>query len=279
MRRWIFSLCLCCLASHARGALVMDGWSHYLQPDTVTRVPLLAYGDEGDTVLAMDLYVQIDDGGSAPPIITNLDVSASDTLFSNPSYPPFYDVADPRTWMGIVVSDPRLPVRHNVIAWLTIDTTGVQVGQSYLLRLQDILPEVIPGGFDSDFGLDPVTVQDGVIHIVSRQTLHWYGEDGNWDDAKWAGGSAVYPTADMDAIIDGPHTVTANSAVECTNLSMSNGAILNAPSITAESLSIGGSGFVAAVPEPSTVVLLAAAAIASCAAFLKNSGQLAKINS
>jgi hypothetical protein len=247
----------------------MDGWSHYLQPNTVTRVPLLAYGDEGDTVLAMDLYVQIGDGGSEPPIITNLDVAAPDTLFSNPSYPPFYEAADPRTWLGIVVSDPPLPVLHNVIAWLTIDTTGVQVGESYPLRLQDILPEVIEGGFDSDFGLDPVTVQDGVIHIVSRQTLHWYGENGNWEDAKWAGGSAVYPTAGMDAIIDSPYTVSASSAVECANLSLSNGAILDAPSITAESISIGGNGYVSCVPEPSADLLLVAAAIASGAAFLR----------
>jgi hypothetical protein len=154
----------------ARAELIIEGGTHYLQPDAVTDVPIYATGD-GELVIGLDLYVQIDLGGEVPPVITGLSVDRPDCAFYGITYEPYVFSADSRTWgvNATCLPDCSVTVTNNLIGWVSIDTTGSSPGQSFALRLQNILPDLFPpDGCSSDFADDSlsVTIHDGVLNIV-----------------------------------------------------------------------------------------------------------------
>jgi hypothetical protein len=155
----------------ARAELIIEGGTHYLQPDAITDIPIYALGD-GEQVPGIDLYAQIDWGGDAPPVITGISIDRPDCMFYG-MFPdePYVFSADSRTWgvSAVSLSGCSVEVTSDLIGWISIDTTGTSPGQSFALRLQNILPvEFPPDGCCSDFAdlsLN-VTVHDGVLNIV-----------------------------------------------------------------------------------------------------------------
>jgi hypothetical protein len=155
----------------ARADLMIEGGTHDLLPNTVTDIPIYATGD-GELVLGLDLYVQIDQGGDDPPVITGLSLDGPDCVFSGITYEPEVFSADSRTWclnVAVLSNDDAVAITDCLVAWISIDTTGALPGQSFALRLQNVLPDVLPpNGFTSDFADDSlnVTIHDGVLNIV-----------------------------------------------------------------------------------------------------------------
>jgi hypothetical protein len=158
-------------ASAARAELIIEGGTHSLQPNAVTDIPIYVSGD-GEQVQGLDLYAQIEWGGDTPPVITGVAIDRPDCMFYGITYEPNVFSADSRTW-GVNATlnsdfDP-VTVTNNLIGWISIDTTGTLPGQSFALRLQNILPdEFSPDGCDSGFADDAlnVTIHDGVLNIV-----------------------------------------------------------------------------------------------------------------
>lgn len=151
-----------------KAELVIETGEHFIVRGRTKDIPIYAYGS-GEEVEGLNLYVQIQEGGSAPPVITGIDVDSPGTLFHGNSFGLFSDHSDPRTWMANVLTETgTLPVTSHVLGYVTVDATGAAPLQSFTLRLKDVVPYPEDPTFilSSDFaGLD-TTVNDGVIWIV-----------------------------------------------------------------------------------------------------------------
>jgi hypothetical protein len=158
-------------AGVARADLIIEGGTHYLQPNAVTDIPIYVTGN-GEQVQGVDLYAQIDQGGETPPVITGISIDRPDCMLNGIMYDPYPFTSDSRTWgVSAVVcsSDDAVTVTDELIGWITIDTTGALPGQSFALRLQDILPDLFPpNGCRSGFADDSlnITIHDGTLNIV-----------------------------------------------------------------------------------------------------------------
>jgi hypothetical protein len=154
-----------------RAELIIEGGTHSLQPNAVNDIPIYVSGD-GEQVLGVDLYAQIEWGGDTPPVITGIAIDRPDCMFYGITYEPNVFSADSRTWgvNATVTTDyDPVTVTNNLIGWISIDTTGTLPGQSFALRLQNILPDLFPpNGCNSGFADDTlnVTIHDGVLNIV-----------------------------------------------------------------------------------------------------------------
>lgn len=135
----------------------------------VAYIPVWATGTE--EVLGINLYVQVDTGGNAPPVITGIVLDDPGLAWGGRVCPPFVLANDARTWLGQTTVETledglqltSIPV---AVGYVVLDTTGTVPGQSFQLRLGGIEPGIFPpAGAFSDLTV-PGTVRDGTITIV-----------------------------------------------------------------------------------------------------------------
>jgi hypothetical protein len=124
-------LLVCTMGSAARAAAVNAG-THVLAPNTPgQQVPILVTGT--DSVSGIDFFVQVGDGGATVggddtgPRITQVDL-VSGTIFAGNNTGVFVDPA-PLIWGATTTTSSGSVSANGVLATLTIDTTGMFVGQ------------------------------------------------------------------------------------------------------------------------------------------------------
>jgi autotransporter-associated beta strand protein len=165
---------------------LVDAGTHFLLPGTQTQIAILASG--GDSVLGVNFYVQIGDGGVAnsghdtKPIITTLDIVNDPRMIfydNNTGAMPFS--SGPLMWGALTTTDPNkantLPAA-GTLALLTIDTARTTGGEAYALKLKGIdtyeysQDPVDPSraGLSTNFAELTTLVNDGQI-VISSGTL------------------------------------------------------------------------------------------------------------
>ncbi len=165
-------------AAIASADLVIDVGTHDFQPGEVRTIALSVAG--GDSVVGLNLYIQIGDGGEVNegvdtvPIMTGVDIIGPGTLF-NASNTGQQGGGSPDglAWIATTTTagSDVLPA-EGVFALVTIDASKTVAGQSYALRLKDVLENVEGLGpistsfLTSTGGLANLSITDGTLRIV-----------------------------------------------------------------------------------------------------------------
>ncbi len=164
MRRYALAFAaVALLAGPALAQPIIDVGTHTLQantPDQIIRI----YVSGGDAVEALNFSAQIADGGSAGgggddgPVFTGLDLLGG-TIFASNNLGQFGGSLDPQLAIASTITSSGTVHADDLLATLTIDTTGVWSG-TYVLKLSDTLNGA------TDFGdVDP-TITNGMIQVV-----------------------------------------------------------------------------------------------------------------
>jgi hypothetical protein len=235
-----------------RGAVVIDGGSHYLSPGRQARLAIAVSG--GNAIQGLNIYVQIGDGGianggtDAAPTITALDVVGPGTVFFGSHLGSSPAANGSLMWLDSITTDPAIAptvAAGGTLAFLTIDTTNAVPGRIYPLRLQGVnANDYSPNGLSTGFTEgDPVpAIRDGKIAIL--QTMTWNkGSSGLWTESAWTGASSAFPDETTDAVIGSPHQVTVDADQRVHSVQTGSGAHLSVAAGTLTVVDgIGGSG-------------------------------------
>jgi hypothetical protein len=153
------------LATEAWSGPVIDIGSIYVAPDTTHMFAVSVTG--GDAVQGLNFYIQLGDGGTilggtdTRPIFTSVDIVGVGTIFqpnnTGQNDAGVYDLL----WATTTTTFSGEVNAEGVLAYVTIDTAGTTVGESYALRLTDV------SGFDTDFAGVDIDITNGTIYIVS----------------------------------------------------------------------------------------------------------------
>jgi hypothetical protein len=127
---------LACFASSVTRAAAVNAGTHVLAPNMAgQQVPIVVSG--GDAVSGIDFFVQVGDGGTTVggddtgPRITQVDL-VSGTIFAGNHTGAFLDPA-PLIWGATTTTANGTVSANGTLAILTIDTTGMFVGQFDLI--------------------------------------------------------------------------------------------------------------------------------------------------
>ena len=146
------------------------------QPDQVIAIQVSG----GDLVAGLDLFVQVGDGGPellrfglpagrAGPMVDAVELVAG-TIFSGVTDKPVNIGSDqlPQTasYTIALVGGTQSVAADGVLAYLTMDTTGIY-GGTWDLRLAGVLPYApFQGPYDTTFAGQPAVISNGQIRIV-----------------------------------------------------------------------------------------------------------------
>jgi hypothetical protein len=162
--------------------LTASGWASPLidvgtieaQPNTTKTFTISATG--GGSVQGLDLYIQIGDGGTAnsgvgtKPIITSVDIVGVGTLFNTSNTGQQNAFTSDLLWAVSTTTDTNRADyldASGIIAYVTIDTTGTAIGESYPLLLSGVATEIFGGpGVDTGFAGVPALITNGTINIT-----------------------------------------------------------------------------------------------------------------
>lgn len=154
-------------AALATAAPTITAGNHLLLPNTPGQiVPLLASGEGAADLLAgADLFLVIG-GGTAGPVATGFDIVGPGTIFSGnnngqqdfgaPYIPPGRELAAFVTTLSGTVAP------NGVLAYLTLDTTGITSGNFSLSLTSDVIgPSILYAA-----GGAPTILLDGTLSVV-----------------------------------------------------------------------------------------------------------------
>lgn len=167
------SALVCLLCASASGAPVINVGLIQAEPDTVKTFAIEVTG--GDPIQGLDLYVQVGDGGltnggtDAAPVITAVDITGAGTLFAGNNNGQSAMSAGPLIWSASTTTASGTVAASGVLGYVTIDTTGTQVGQSYDLLLSGVGKNlgIGPDGVETAFaGFSADSISNGTIEIV-----------------------------------------------------------------------------------------------------------------
>jgi PEP-CTERM motif len=257
---WLSAAALAFAACPCSWAANIDVGTHVLLPNTANQIVTI-HVTGGEQIAGEDFYAQIGDGGTylggsdVKPAFTNVDILGG-TMFAasnNGSYgdpngtPPGSNAAHPLIWVdGTTTVSGSVPA-SGLLATLTIDTTGLN-GGTFPLRLtvaNELGPFATTLWSASGPNPIPLSVSDGSL-IVAVPIDGDYNLDGVVDAAdytSWRNGLGTLYTTDDYAVWKSHFGETATTAGG-SSVTLFNGA---------------------AVPEPSTLLLLLAAASAGFA--------------
>lgn len=231
------------LAATPTSAAVVDAGRHFLAPNAAgQQVDILVTG--GDAVAGLDLFVQIGDGGAAAggddtgPMITGVDLTTGGIFAANNSGV-FLDPT-PLLWGATIATTSGTVAAAGKLATLTVDTTGLTEGRfDLILNPPATGPTQLAGA--------STTLTNGWLQIGASLGADFSGTGGVTaaDLAIWQAGYGTGVTqpagdADADEDVDGADFLTWQQQLGS-----------GAPGVAA---SVGA---LAAVPEPSAVVLAA----------------------
>jgi hypothetical protein len=171
---------------------VVDVGTHFLRPDTQTIIAITVSTSDQNPVMvrALDLSIQVGDGGAdnsnqqhqgtdTMPRITAVDIIGPGTLFYQPggTQNDFHlsEVIPPGGAYMIWQAETELPPSESAraasgtLAYVTIDTTGMSIGETRTVTLKNVAQYVhpeLPQGYTTDFGGVPAKLIDGQIVIV-----------------------------------------------------------------------------------------------------------------
>jgi hypothetical protein len=181
--------------------------SHNLLPNQSNqKVPLYVRG--GQRVGGVNLYVQSGDGGpeltqlglpagTRGPALTGIDLVTGTIFASTPDRPSVLLTLPQVGFATLAIAEPQSWVAaEGLLATLTVDTTGL-FGGTYDLKLDQILPELQDGPFASDFGGQPVRINNGKLQIRAAQVT---GRHVFYNRSKFDGDNAAADMLDDQAI-------------------------------------------------------------------------------
>ena len=134
----------------ARASIILDPDIKQLQPDTAGQIiELHSEATEGETITGVDLNVQIGalkiGNGDAFPTITDVDLTGAGTIFDGNNTGEsgtgsFAPAGFPSLWQLSTGTSSGAVSADGVLARLTVDTTGYQIGDGpFDLRVVDTL--------------------------------------------------------------------------------------------------------------------------------------------
>jgi hypothetical protein len=179
----VFACLLSFFGSAPARAAAVNAGTHVLALNTPgQQVPILVSGS--DAVSGIDLFVQVGDGGATVggddtgPRITQVDL-VSGTIFAGNNTGVFVDPA-PLIWGATTTTASGLVSANGVLATLTIDTTGIFVGQFDLILNP---PSTGPTAF-ADAGITTSLV-NGSLSIGDLPPPGDYNQDGTINAADY----------------------------------------------------------------------------------------------
>jgi|GEM_PF-2676616 len=156
-----------CSATIATAAPTITAGNHQLLPNTSGQViSILASGDFlADALAGVDLFLVIG-GGTEGPMVTNLDLIGAGTIFaaSNTGQQDFGAPYIPpsREIVGITTTVSGTVNPNGVLAYLTLDTTGLAAGDYTLSLTSDLIgPSVLYSA-----GAAPTVLINGTLSVV-----------------------------------------------------------------------------------------------------------------
>ena len=176
MNRRLLPLCAAwtVLAAAAAGQPVIDVGTVDVQPNALATFAIEVSG--GVDVQGLDLYLQVADGGAANggtgtmPTIIDVDIVGPGTVFAMSNTGQRDVLSSDLLWAVSTTTDPAVadPIpAAGVLAWVTLDTSGTTIGQSYPLTLTGVAEGVFGApGVDTAFAGVPAQITNGTINIV-----------------------------------------------------------------------------------------------------------------
>jgi len=165
---------VCLLAASAWASPIISVGTIEAQPDTTKTFSILVTG--GGSVQGLDFYIQIGDGGTAnngsgtKPIITNVDIVGAGTVFNASNVGQTNALASGLLWAVSTTTDTNKSNyldASGVIAYVTINTAGTAMGESYPLRLSGVATGALGNpGADTAFASVPAAITNGRIDII-----------------------------------------------------------------------------------------------------------------
>jgi hypothetical protein len=185
-----------------------------LRPDSIVVVPVFVTG--GQLVTGLDFAIQVGDGGvanhgtSTKPIILALDTTGPNTVFASSNLGSAPTPNGGLMWIDSVLTNPAVRPQVpavGVLAWITFDTRGTALNDSYAVRLDHVSGSDLSTAF-----VDPTvltTIVNGTISIKNSDAMTWSKPgDGSWREIRWTGSTQDYPDYITNAIINTARTVT-----------------------------------------------------------------------
>lgn len=168
IRKMLMSMALvACSALTALAAPTITVGDHALLPNTPGQViPILASGiGPADNTAGIDLFLVLG-GGTTGPIVTGLDMIGAGTIFNGNNngqsgFGPPYDPPS-RELVGLVSTVSGSVDPNGVLAYLTVDTTGLTAGSFSLSLTSDVLGHSV---LYSTGGAQTVLI-DGTLSVV-----------------------------------------------------------------------------------------------------------------
>jgi hypothetical protein len=250
-------------------AASVDVGNHLLIANTPNQVITIQVTG-GEQIAGEDFFAQLGDGGTSiggsntKPAFTNVDILAGTVFASNNSgafgdrngSPPGSNAAHPLIWVdGTITASGTVPA-SGVLAQLTIDTTGLSSG-TFPLLLTGIAPSL--GQFETTLrnaagAAIPLTVINGSV-TLSPYPLADYNHNGIVDAADYTVWRDTLGQTGLGLAADGD----GNSIVDQADYDVWKMQFGN--TVGGSGASVAGRLSDGAVPEPSTCVLLVAAAL------------------
>ena len=165
---------VCFLTAGAWASPIINVGTTEAQPGTTKTFSISVTG--GGSVQGLDLYIQIGDGGTAnsgsgtKPIITGVDIVGAGTMFNASNTGQTNAFTSDLLWAVSTTTDTNVADyldASGVLAYVTIDTTGTAIGESYPLLLSGVAKGAFgEPGVDTDFASVPAAITNGQINIV-----------------------------------------------------------------------------------------------------------------
>jgi len=249
---------VCLLTAGAWASPIISVGTVEAQPGTTKTFSISVTG--GGAVQGLDLYIQIGDGGAAnngsgtKPIITNVDIVGPGTMFNASNGGQTNTWAFGLLWAVSTTTDTNKSNyldASGVIAYVTIDTAGTAIGESYPLRLSGVATGIFGSpGVDTAFAGVPAAITNGRIDIVSEP-------------------APVAGDANLDGVVDAADYITVKQNFGMTGAQWLDGDFCGDHQVNWTDLQILMTNFgtrsgttPATTPEPATLGLLALGGLA-----------------
>jgi hypothetical protein len=175
---------VCLLTAGAWASPIINVGTIEAQPGEIKTFSISVTG--GGAVQGLDFYIQIGDGGTAnsgvgtKPVITDVDIVGLGTLFNASNVGQTNAFTSDLLWAASTTTDTSKASyldASGVIAFVTIDTAGTTVGESYPLLLSGVAKGAFgEPGVDTGFAGVPAAITNGQINIVPEPaTLSLFG--------------------------------------------------------------------------------------------------------
>ena len=141
-----------------------------------------------------NFYIQVGDGGSANggsdtiPVITNIDIVGPGTIFNESNTGQTNTFTSDLLWAISTTTDASVAgqlVADGLLAYVTFDTTGTILGESWSLMLTGVATGIFGDpGVDTSFAGVPANITNGTISIVKNPEVvgrHIFYNNSSWD--------------------------------------------------------------------------------------------------